>query len=199
MVSSVTPPPPPGKPSSSAGQTCALCSRGVGGVGGAGWWRTYPPGCDRKGWQGGDCGKRGDRVRFQRVVSAAVKCFVTVDPTELRTTTAPPPTHSKYHSAIQQIVSAPPLRFPPLIFSLYQLSTLISLCTVWFGKTFAWFCSMLSLLRKQNITRQSKHCGFSIYIFDNSKSKSMVRLVRAERMVLSGLVFARKIARMILI
>ena len=48
-------------------------------------------------------------------------------------------------------------------------------------------------------TRQSKHCGFSIYIFDNSKSKSMVRLVRAENMVLSGLVFARKIARMILI
>ena len=46
-------------------------------------------------------------------------------------------------------------------------------------------------------TRQSKQCGFSIYIFDNSKS--MVRLVRAERMVLSGLVFARKIARMILI
>ena len=49
------------------------------------------------------------------------------------------------------------------------------------------------------ITRQSKQCGFSIYIFDNSKSKSMVRLVRAEKMVLSGLVFARKIARMILI
>ena len=48
-------------------------------------------------------------------------------------------------------------------------------------------------------TRQSKHCGFSIYIFDNSKSKSMVKLVRAEKMVLSGLVFARKIARMILI
>ena len=48
-------------------------------------------------------------------------------------------------------------------------------------------------------TRQSNHCGFSIYIFDNSKSKSMVRLVRAEKMVLSGLVFARKIARMILI
>ena len=40
---------------------------------------------------------------------------------------------------------------------------------------------------------------FSIYIFDNSKSKSMVRLVRAEKMVLSGLVFARKIDRMILI
>ena len=40
-------------------------------------------------------------------------------------------------------------------------------------------------------TRQSKHCGFSIYIFDNSKSKSMVRLVRAEKMVLSGLVFSR--------
>jgi len=48
-------------------------------------------------------------------------------------------------------------------------------------------------------TRQSKHCGFSIYIFDNSKSKSMVRLARVEKMVLSGLVFARKIARMILI
>ena len=48
-------------------------------------------------------------------------------------------------------------------------------------------------------TRQSNQCGFSIYIFDNSQSKSMVRLVRAERMVLSGLVFARKIARMILI
>ena len=50
-------------------------------------------------------------------------------------------------------------------------------------------------------TRQSKHGGFCIYIFDNSldQSKSMVRLVRAEKMVLSGLVFARKIARMILI
>ena len=35
-------------------------------------------------------------------------------------------------------------------------------------------------------------------MFDNSKSKSVVRLVRAEKMVLSGLVFARKIARMIL-
>ena len=33
----------------------------------------------------------------------------------------------------------------------------------------------------------------------DSASKSMVRLVRAEKMVLSGLVFARKIARMILI
>ena len=48
-------------------------------------------------------------------------------------------------------------------------------------------------------TRQSKQCGFSIYIFDNSKSKSMVRLIRSEKMGLSGLVFARKIARMILI
>ena len=36
-------------------------------------------------------------------------------------------------------------------------------------------------------------------MFDNSKSKSMVRLVGAEKMVLSGLVFARKIARIILI
>ena len=33
----------------------------------------------------------------------------------------------------------------------------------------------------------------------DSASKSMVRFVRAEKMVLSGLVFARKIARMILI
>ena len=48
-------------------------------------------------------------------------------------------------------------------------------------------------------TRQSKQCGFSIYTFDNLKSKSMVRLIRTEKMVLSGLVFARKIARMILI
>ena len=49
------------------------------------------------------------------------------------------------------------------------------------------------LILDKSQTRQSKHCGFSIYIFDNSKSKSMVRLVRAEKMVLSGLVFARKI------
>ena len=52
---------------------------------------------------------------------------------------------------------------------------------------------------KMFLTRQSKLCGFSIYIFDISKSKSMVRLVRAEKMVLYGLVFARKIARMIFI
>ena len=58
------------------------------------------------------------------------------------------------------------------------------------------------LTRKQlplTKTRQSKQCGFSIYTFDNLKSISMVRLVRAEKMVLSCLVFARKIARMILI
>ena len=57
----------------------------------------------------------------------------------------------------------------------------------------------VSALLKPFTTRQSKQCGFSIYIFDNSKSKSMVRLVRAKKMVWSGLVFARKIARMILI
>ena len=50
-----------------------------------------------------------------------------------------------------------------------------------------------------SLTRQSKQCGFSIYTFDNLKSKSMVRLVRAEKKVLFDLVFARKIARMILI
>ena len=57
--------------------------------------------------------------------------------------------------------------------------------------------------RKRKIlkTRQSKNCGFCICVFNNSfdQSKSMVRLVRVEKMVLSGLVFARKIARMILI
>ena len=62
--------------------------------------------------------------------------------------------------------------------------------------TFTTICTNTTAKQKQ--TRQSKHCGFCIYIFDN-QSKSMVRLVRAEMMVLSGLVFARKIARMILI
>ena len=50
--------------------------------------------------------------------------------------------------------------------------------------------------QKVKTTRQSNQRGFSIYIFDNSKSKSMVR---SEKIALSGLVFARKIARMILI
>ena len=58
---------------------------------------------------------------------------------------------------------------------------------------------IMAMMGMMMITRQSKHCGFSIYIFDSSKSKLMVRLVRAEQMVWSGLVFARKIARMILI
>ena len=76
------------------------------------------------------------------------------------------------------------------------LSTSISRCR-------SFICS-LALNRsvfgsKSKKTRQSKQCGFSIYTFDNFKSKSMVSLVRAEKMVLSGLVFARKIARMILI
>ena len=52
------------------------------------------------------------------------------------------------------------------------------------------------LFRNIVLTRQSKQCGFSIYIFDNLKSKSMVG---SEKMALSGLVFARKIARMTLI
>ena len=68
------------------------------------------------------------------------------------------------------------------------------------GSTLDISCLKSGLMRPINYkTRQSKQCGFSIYIFDNSKSKSMVRLVKAEKMVLSGLVFARKIARMILI
>ena len=39
-------------------------------------------------------------------------------------------------------------------------------------------------------TRQRKHCGFCIYLFDKyfDQSNLMVRLVRAEKMVLSGLV-----------
>ena len=57
----------------------------------------------------------------------------------------------------------------------------------------------VTFLSKIDRTRQSKQCGFIIYTFDNLNSKSMVILVRAEKMVLSVLVFARKIARMILI
>ena len=60
-----------------------------------------------------------------------------------------------------------------------------------------------AILPGQYLIKQDKvtKCRFCIYLFDNSfdQSKSMVRLVRAEKMVLSGLVFARKIARMILI
>ena len=58
-----------------------------------------------------------------------------------------------------------------------------------------------SFFASVNEKRQSKHCGFCNYLFDNSfdQSQYMVRLVREEKMVLSGLVFARKIARMILI
>ena len=63
-------------------------------------------------------------------------------------------------------------------------------------KQFVKYSSWKKIIWRMCNTRQSKQCGFSIYIFDNSKSKSMVRLVRAEKMVLSGLVFARKIARM---
>ena len=55
--------------------------------------------------------------------------------------------------------------------------------------------------KKYDETRQSKQCGFCIYILDNSfdQSQSMVRLTGAKKLVLSGLVLARKIARMILI
>ena len=75
-------------------------------------------------------------------------------------------------------------------------------CDILFLTDSALFCFSSSETNKQiwrKKTRQSKHCGFSIYMFEYSKSKSMVRLVRAEKMVLSGLVSARKIARMILI
>ena len=72
-----------------------------------------------------------------------------------------------------------------------------------FDKTFEFIVEQHSVCQVETVsnyeTRQSKQWGFSIYIFDNSKSKSMVRLLRSEKMALSGLVFARKIARMILI
>ena len=51
--------------------------------------------------------------------------------------------------------------------------------------------------RKKQDKVNSADSAFILLI--NLKSKSMVRLVRAEKMVLSGLVFARKIARIILI
>ena len=38
-------------------------------------------------------------------------------------------------------------------------------------------------------TRQSKHCGFCIYLFDNSFDQSKY-IVRAEKLLFSGLVFA---------
>ena len=88
----------------------------------------------------------------------------------------PPPPHGKKH-----------LKFPFWLFD--YLPYLHCFVTK--------FCHILHAFMWR--TRQSKQCGFSIYIFDNSKSKSMVRLVSAEKMVLSGLVFARKTARMILI
>ena len=50
-------------------------------------------------------------------------------------------------------------------------------------------------LRNKNRTRTEQDKVNSA----DSASKSMVKLVRAEKLVLSGLVFARKIARMILI
>ena len=50
------------------------------------------------------------------------------------------------------------------------------------------FVYLIGIVRLAQNTRQSKQCGFSIYTFDNLKSKSMVWLVRAEKMVLSGLV-----------
>ena len=40
-----------------------------------------------------------------------------------------------------------------------------------------WFFRLFQIFKE---TRQSKQCGFSIYTFDNLKSKSMVRLVRED-------------------
>ena len=59
-------------------------------------------------------------------------------------------------------------------------------------------CPYLCGSKVDKVTTQSKQWGFSIYTFDNLKSKSTVRLVREEKMVLSGLAFAGKIARVIL-
>ena len=56
------------------------------------------------------------------------------------------------------------------------------------------------ILCNQNEHKQDKvNTADSAFIFLIIQSKSMVRLVRAEKMVLSGLVFAGKMARMILI
>ena len=75
--------------------------------------------------------------------------------------------------------------------------------TCYQNKTYTTTVSLAYVTQNQNKkkTRQSIHCEFCIYIFDNSfdHSKLMARLVRAEKMVLSGMVSARKIARMILI
>ena len=57
-----------------------------------------------------------------------------------------------------------------------------------------YFSGVIQLGRKQDKVN-SADSAFILLIM----SKSMVRLVRAEKMVLSALVFARKIARMILI
>ena len=61
--------------------------------------------------------------------------------------------------------------------------------------------SLIYIGHEKKLVKQDKvnTADSSFIFFDNLKSKSMVRLVRAEKMVLSGLVFARKIARMILI
>ena len=68
-----------------------------------------------------------------------------------------------------------------LIFAL--IFTLCTMFTSFFVIKQRWQSWQATLKRNQmklvfRETRQSKHCGFSIYIFDNSKSKSMVRLVR---------------------
>ena len=47
-------------------------------------------------------------------------------------------------------------------------------------------------MEDKHTTRQSKQCGYSISIFDNPKSRSMVRLVRSEQMALSGLVLLER-------
>ena len=63
------------------------------------------------------------------------------------------------------------------------------------------FTLKLSILYANFVEKQDKvnNADSAFIFFDNSKSKSMARLVRSEKMALSGLVFARKIARMILI
>ena len=64
-------------------------------------------------------------------------------------------------------------------------------CDIIFAVKKKKICLKRIYLKSRKGTGQSKHyCGFSIYIFDNSKSKSMGRLVRAEKMVWSGLVWS---------
>ena len=60
-------------------------------------------------------------------------------------------------------------------------------------------CSKRKHPKQDKLNTADSAFKFLIILSSFDQSKLMVRLVRAEKIVLSGLVFARKIARMILI